>query len=32
MEKLYKRELLLSSGKYLDRIKFLGDDMYYNLV
>ena len=29
--KLYKRELLLSSGKYLDRIKFLGDDMYYNL-
>ncbi|NRF90531.1 glycosyltransferase [Paenibacillus frigoriresistens] len=29
--KLYKKELLLSSGKYLDRIKFLGDDLYYNM-
>ena len=29
--KLYKKELLLNSGKYLDRIKFLGDDLYYNL-
>ncbi|MCQ6278881.1 glycosyltransferase family 2 protein [Bacillus sp. EB600] len=29
--KLYKRELLLTSGKYLDRISFLGEDLYYNL-
>jgi glycosyltransferase involved in cell wall biosynthesis len=29
--KLYKKELLISSGKYLDRISFLGDDLYYNL-
>jgi glycosyltransferase involved in cell wall biosynthesis len=29
--KMYKRELLITSGKYLDRIKFLGEDLYYNL-
>jgi glycosyltransferase involved in cell wall biosynthesis len=29
--KLYKKELLLNSGKYLDRIHFLGEDLYYNL-
>lgn len=29
--KLYKRELLLSSGSYLSRIHFFGDDLYYNL-
>lgn len=29
--KLYKRELLLSSGNYLNRIHFLGDDLFYNL-
>jgi Glycosyl transferase family 2 len=29
--KLYKRDLLLKSGKYLYRIKFLGEDLFYNL-
>lgn len=29
--KLYKKELLQSSGKYLDRISFLGEDLFYNL-
>jgi glycosyltransferase involved in cell wall biosynthesis len=29
--KLYKKEILLNSGKYLDRIIFLGDDLFYNL-
>lgn len=29
--KLYKKHLLLQCGKYLERIKFLGDDLYYNL-
>ncbi|MGG0459945.1 glycosyltransferase family 2 protein [Priestia aryabhattai] len=29
--KLYKKELLVNAGKYLDRIKFLGDDLFYNL-
>lgn len=29
--KLYKKELLINSGKYLKRIHFLGDDLYYNL-
>lgn len=29
--KLYKKDLLLESGKYLKRIKFLGEDLYYNL-
>ncbi|MBM7604641.1 glycosyltransferase involved in cell wall biosynthesis [Metabacillus crassostreae] len=29
--KLYKKELLQNSGKYLERISFLGDDLYYNL-
>ncbi|WML51605.1 glycosyltransferase family 2 protein [Neobacillus sp. PS3-12] len=29
--KLYRKELLNSSGKYLDRIKFLGDDLFYNI-
>lgn len=29
--KLYKKELLLNNGQYLDRIHFLGDDLYYNL-
>jgi glycosyltransferase involved in cell wall biosynthesis len=29
--KLYKRELLLSSGTYTSRIRFFGDDLFYNL-
>lgn len=29
--KLYKKELLIHSGKYLKKIKFLGEDLYYNL-
>lgn len=29
--KLYKKELLIKSGKYLNRISFLGEDLYYNL-
>ncbi|SHI08436.1 glycosyltransferase family 2 protein [Clostridium grantii] len=29
--KLYKRELLIKNGKYLPRIKFLGEDLFYNL-
>ena len=29
--KLYKKELFINSGKYIDRIKFLGDDLFYNL-
>nr|WP_236953632.1 glycosyltransferase family 2 protein [Jeotgalibacillus malaysiensis] len=29
--KLYKKELLLDSGKYLDSIIFLGEDLYYNI-
>ncbi|WP_338789119.1 glycosyltransferase family 2 protein [Metabacillus sp. FJAT-53654] len=29
--KMYKKELLLKSGKYLDRIRFLGEDLYYNM-
>ncbi|ASN05984.1 glycosyltransferase family 2 protein [Virgibacillus necropolis] len=29
--KLYKRELLMSSGKYIDKIKFFGEDLFYNL-
>ncbi|MGD6815528.1 glycosyltransferase family 2 protein [Metabacillus sp. 84] len=29
--KLYKRELLVNSGNYLDRIRFLGEDLFYNL-
>lgn len=29
--KLYRRNLILSCGKYLDRIEFLGDDLFYNL-
>ncbi len=29
--KIYKRELVLNSGKYLDRICFLGEDLFYNL-
>ncbi|MDM5157566.1 glycosyltransferase [Bacillus sp. DX1.1] len=29
--KLYKRELLITSGNYLERICFLGEDLYYNL-
>lgn len=31
VSKLYKRELLCESGKYLDRVTFLGEDLYYNL-
>lgn len=31
VSKMYKKEILINSGKYLDRIKFLGDDLYYNL-
>ncbi|OPH61728.1 hypothetical protein BC351_00360 [Paenibacillus ferrarius] len=29
--KLYRREILEKSGKYLNRIHFLGDDLFYNL-
>lgn len=29
--KLYKKELLLNCGNYLKQIKFLGDDLFYNL-
>lgn len=29
--KLYKKDLVLNSGNFLDRIHFLGDDLYYNL-
>lgn len=29
--KLYKKELLLTSGNFLESIKFLGDDLFYNL-
>ncbi|NOU97333.1 glycosyltransferase [Paenibacillus sp. LMG 31456] len=29
--KLYQKELLLNSGKYLNRIHFLGEDLFYNL-
>ena len=29
--KIYKKEYIKGSGKYLDRIKFLGDDLFYNL-
>lgn len=29
--KLYKRELLEQSGKYLERIRFLGEDLFYNM-
>lgn len=29
--KLYKRELLLNCGNYLDCITFFGEDLYYNL-
>ena len=29
--KVYKRKFLIGSGKYLKNIKFLGDDLFYNL-
>jgi glycosyltransferase involved in cell wall biosynthesis len=29
--KLYKKELLINSGKWLEQIKFLGEDLFYNL-
>lgn len=29
--KLYKKELLIDSGKYLDKIKFFGEDLYLNI-
>ena len=29
--KVYKKEYLLSCGRYLKNIRFLGDDLYYNL-
>lgn len=29
--KLYKRELLINSGEYVKRIKYLGDDLFYNV-
>ncbi|WP_240418166.1 glycosyltransferase family 2 protein [Paenibacillus periandrae] len=29
--KLYKKELLLKSGKYLKDISFMGDDLFYNI-
>ncbi|WML25163.1 glycosyltransferase family 2 protein [Neobacillus sp. OS1-33] len=29
--KLYKKQLLLSSGKYLNNITFFGEDLFYNL-
>jgi glycosyltransferase involved in cell wall biosynthesis len=29
--KLYKKDLLINSGKYLDRIQFLGEDLFFNM-
>jgi glycosyltransferase involved in cell wall biosynthesis len=29
--KLYKRELLINTGNYLNKIHFFGDDLFYNL-
>lgn len=29
--KVYKKEFLINSGKYLNNIKFFGDDLFYNL-
>lgn len=29
--KMYKKNLLLDGGKYLDKIKFLGEDLFYNI-
>jgi glycosyltransferase involved in cell wall biosynthesis len=29
--KLYKKDLLIDSGKYLKQINFMGEDLYYNL-
>ncbi|MDR7239970.1 glycosyltransferase family 2 protein [Neobacillus drentensis] len=29
--KLYKKELLITNGKYSERIHFFGDDLFYNL-
>lgn len=29
--KLYKRDLLLNSGNYLENIRFLGEDLFYNM-
>ncbi|MEG1410486.1 MAG: glycosyltransferase family 2 protein [Romboutsia sp.] len=29
--KLYKKNILINGGKYLDRIHFLGDDLFYNI-
>jgi glycosyltransferase involved in cell wall biosynthesis len=29
--KLYKKELLIGSGKFLSNIRFLGDDLFYNM-
>lgn len=29
--KLYKKDYLVSSGNYLNRIKFLGEDLFYNM-
>lgn len=29
--KAYKKDILINSGKYLNRIKFLGEDLFYNL-
>ncbi|NOU65187.1 glycosyltransferase [Paenibacillus sp. LMG 31461] len=29
--KMYKREVLVNSGKYLERIHYLGDDLFYNM-
>ncbi|WP_307475959.1 glycosyltransferase family 2 protein [Paenibacillus harenae] len=29
--KLYKRELFANTGKYVERIHFLGDDLFYNI-
>lgn len=29
--KIYKKDILINSGKYLNRIIFLGDDLFYNI-
>ncbi|WP_026672549.1 glycosyltransferase family 2 protein [Alkalihalobacterium bogoriense] len=29
--KLYKKEKLITSGRYLDKIKFMGEDLFYNM-
>lgn len=29
--KLYRKELIINCGKYVDRIRFLGEDLFYNM-